>query len=83
MTIPDVEEIQRAMTPQTATREQLEELVDRAGHRLARAHSKLRAAAREQNEASDALAFADAALAAFLAANPDPQLAIPFSGEAE
>jgi hypothetical protein len=77
MTLPDVATIKRAMTPAEPSAEQLMQVVGCCERRFLRADEKLAAAAAECNDASSALRLARAALAQFIAENPDPQLAMP------
>lgn len=83
MTMPNAIEPQRAWSPPEPSLEQHNEIVACCERRFLRADEKLAAAATEHNDSHAALCAARAARNNFVAANPDPQLAIPFSGEAE
>lgn len=83
MTIPDVDQPQRAWMPPEPSLEQHNEIVTCCERRFLRADEKLAAAATEHNDSHAALCAARAARAAFVAANPDPQLGITFLGDGE
>jgi hypothetical protein len=77
MTLPDVATIKRAMTPAAESLDQLNEVLACCERRFLRADEKLASAAAEHNAADASLKEARSARARFIAANPNPQLAMP------